>query len=118
MEREPPRGIVAKALAGSRYRYGRRLKALDDFDEAADETLRRFIADWCEFWRACGYRPCCRAGHCSREGVPCFARDLARTNRILFKSQAFVDLYEAAAEVAGEIGDEEEYDDEEYDEEE
>jgi hypothetical protein len=101
-------GVTAKAVAGPRYRYSRRVDVLEDWDEAADETLKRFLVDWCEFWRDCGYGLCFRAGRCRRRGVPCFARDLTKTSRVLFGSPAFVELYDAAVEVADGFGDEEE----------
>lgn len=108
MDKRGRGGVAAKALAGPRYRYGRRAERHEDFDDAADETLKRFLADWCEFWRDCGYRHCFRAGRCRRDGSPCFSRDLTKTSRILFTSPVFVELYDAAVEFDREIDDEEE----------
>ncbi|HET7714376.1 MAG TPA: hypothetical protein VFK86_02005 [Bauldia sp.] len=107
MQRQRLKGADAKAVAGARYTYGRRVRPKEDWNKAADETLRRFVADWCEFWRGCGYRPCFRTGRCRRPGVPCFTRDITDTTRILFKSKAFVELYDSAVDIVDGLDDEE-----------
>ena len=107
MRKQAYKGIVAKAKAGCRYRYGRRAEPIEDWDEA-DETLRPFMADWCELWRNCGL-PALLPRRPLPSGGSAMLRPRSRVDeRILFNSQAFVDLYDAAVEVVDEIDDDEE----------
>ena len=101
------RGITRKAVASIRYRYGRRHVEGEDWEEAAAESLRLFLADWCKLWQICGYRSCQRAGCCRRVGAPCFDRETDFLCRQLLRSQPFVTLHEVAVEIDEEVDDDE-----------
>jgi hypothetical protein len=102
------RGIARKSVASIRYRYGRRFVEREDWEAAAAESLRLFLADWCTLWQICGYGSCLRAGRCRRTDAPCFDRLTDFMCRQLLRSQPFVTLHDAAVEIDEEIDDDEE----------